>query len=335
MTELLLMKTIYAITYTQELGGYIMISIIMPIYNEGDQIYKNVLKIMTILNKSNIEHQFLLVNDGSADNSWDEMKRLCEDYSSISIIGLSRNFGKEAALCAALENVSADACIILDADLQHPPELIPKMVQLWAREKYDVVEGVKSDRGKESLFGKFAAKTFYKLFNKACGINLDSASDFKLLDKKVIDAWKQMNESITFFRGMSAWLGYKRIQIPFEVQERTIGSSKWSIKSLAKLAIHAITSYSAAPLYWITWLGVIIFFIDLLIFIQTLFMKFSGRAFTGFTTVIILILGIGSCVMISLGIIGIYISKIYEEVKRRPRYLITTKEGTGFSDENK
>lgn len=312
-----------------------MISVIMPVYNEGDQIYRNVEKVMTILNKNFIEHQFILVNDGSTDNSLEEMERLYKDYSNILIINFSRNFGKEAALCAALENISTDACIILDADLQHPPELIPKMVELWDREGYDVVEGIKSDRGKESLFGNFAAKTFYKLFNKACGINLDSASDFKLLDRKVIDALKQMKESITFFRGMSAWVGYKRIQIPFEVQERTSGSSKWSIKNLSKLAIHAITSYSAAPLYLITWLGVIIFLIDTVLFIQTLYMKFTGKALTGFTTVILLLLGIGSCVMISMGIIGIYISKVYDEVKRRPRYLIANKQGKGFSDEDK
>ena len=307
-----------------------MVSIIMPVYNEGEQIYSNVLKVMCVLSKHKIDHQFLLVNDGSSDNSWQEMQRLCTNYSNISIIKLSRNFGKEAALCAALENVSGDACVIIDSDLQHPPELIPDMVRLWSEEGFDVVEGVKISRGKESFLSKAAALTFYKLFCKSSGINLESASDFKLLDRKVIDAWKSMNESITFFRGMSAWVGFNRTQIPFEVQERASGVSKWSIRSLTKLAVQSITSYTATPLYMVTWLGIIMLFIDFLLFIQTLFMKFSGKALTGFTTVIILILGIGSCIMISLGIIGIYISKIYDEVKRRPRYLISSKEGKGF-----
>ncbi|GAA0727785.1 glycosyltransferase family 2 protein [Clostridium malenominatum] len=310
-----------------------MISIITPVYNEGEQIYSNVVKIMSILLKNNIEHDFIIVNDGSSDNSWQEMQRLCKNYNNISIINLSRNFGKEAALCAALENTYSDACIIIDSDLQHPPELIPKMVELWKEEGYDVIEGIKLSRGKESLFEKIAALTFYGLFYKSSGINLNSASDFKLLDKKVIDAWKSMKESITFFRGMSAWIGYRRIQIPFEVQDRAQGVSKWSFKSLTKLAIQSITSYTSAPLYMIIWLGIFTLFFDFILFIQTMFMKFSGKALTGFTTVIILILGIGSCIMISLGIIGIYISKIYDEVKRRPRYLISSKEGKGFSND--
>lgn len=312
-----------------------MVSIIMPVFNEGEQVYSNVVRVMTILMNNNIEHQFLLVDDGSRDNSWQEMLRLCSDYGNISVISLSRNFGKEAALCAALENVSGDACIILDADLQHPPELIPEMVRLWKDEGYDVVEGIKSDRGKETLFSKIAVLTFYGVFNKACKIDLSSASDFKLLDRKVIDAWKTMHESVTFFRGMSAWVGYKRAQIPFEVQERKSGSSKWSVKGLARLAVQAITSYTSAPIYMVVWLGVVILFIDLILFIQTLFMKFSGRALTGFTTVILLILGIGSCIIISLGVIGIYISKIYDEIKGRPRYLIAHKIGKGFIDGQK
>ena len=144
-----------------------MISIIMPVYNEGEQIYSNIVKVMSILLEKEIAHQFVLVNDGSSDDSWQQLQRLCKDYDNISIIGLSRNFGKEAALCAALENASGDACIILDSDLQHPPELIPEMVRLWSEEGYDVIEGIKANRGKESLPGKLAALTFYKLFNKA------------------------------------------------------------------------------------------------------------------------------------------------------------------------
>jgi dolichol-phosphate mannosyltransferase len=302
----------------------------MPVYNEGEQIYQNVVEVMQILNRNKIEYQFVLVDDGSRDNTLSELNRLYKNYKNVSVIQLTRNFGKEAALCAALENASGDACLVLDADLQHPAELIPEMVRLWSKEGYDVVEGVKSDRGSESLFGKIAALTFYKIFNKTSGINLESASDFKLLDRKVVEAWKSLNESITFFRGMSAWVGFNRIQIPFEVKKRTNGNSKWSAKSLTKLAVQSITSYTSAPLYMITLLGVIMLFIDFILLIQTLFMKFSGKALTGFTTVIILLLGTGSCIMISLGIIGVYISKIYDEIKNRPRYLIAKKQGKGF-----
>ncbi|MGI1659693.1 MAG: glycosyltransferase family 2 protein [Desulfitobacterium sp.] len=300
-----------------------MISIILPVYNEEKQIYASVQKIRNIVLSEKIRNQIILIDDGSTDGSWSEMKRLTEDFNNVFLLKFSRNFGKEAALCAGLEAATGDACLILDADLQHPPELIPEMVRHWREEGYEVVEGVKARRGKETLGGKIAALTYYRLFNKATGINLTNASDFKLLDRKVVEAWKTLKETDTFFRGMSAWLGYKRIQIPFEVQERGEGISKWSVQNLVKLAIDSITSFSTMPLHIITGLGIGLLLFDVVLVGQTLYMKLSGQAFTGFTTVIILTLGIGSCIMISLGIIGIYISKIYDEVKGRPRYIVT------------
>ncbi|MEL1134308.1 glycosyltransferase family 2 protein [Desulfitobacterium sp. THU1] len=300
-----------------------MISIILPVYNEEKQIYASVQKIRNIVLSAKIRNQIILIDDGSTDGSWSEMQRLTEDFNNVFLLKFSRNFGKEAALCAGLEAATGDASLILDADLQHPPELIPEMVRLWREEGYEVVEGVKVRRGNETLGGKIAALTYYRLFNKATGINLTNASDFKLLDRKVVEAWKTLKETDTFFRGMSAWLGYRRIQIPFEVQERREGISKWSLQSLVKLAIDSITSFSTMPLHIITGLGIALLLFDVVLVGQTLYMKFSGQAFTGFTTVIILTLGIGSCIMISLGIIGIYISKIYDEVKGRPRYIVT------------
>lgn len=300
-----------------------LISLIIPAYNEADQIYPNIVQIMTILQKHKIGSEVLLINDGSSDNTWEEMKRLAKDYSQVAIIDLSRNFGKESALCAGLEIAKGDACIIMDGDLQHPPQLIPEMVRLWEDEGFDVVEGVKSHRGKETFFSKWMALSFYRFFNKVSGINLDNASDYKLLDRKVVDAWKQLKESDTFFRGMSAWLGYRRAQVPFQVQERLKGASKWSYGSRVKLALRSITSFSSAPLYLTTWLGAALLIVDVFLITQTLFMKVTGRASSGFTTIIILQLGLGSLIMISLGIIGLYISKIYDEVKHRPRYIIS------------
>ncbi|AFM00405.1 glycosyl transferase [Desulfitobacterium dehalogenans ATCC 51507] len=300
-----------------------MISIILPVYNEEKQIYVNVQRIRSILLSEKIKHQFVLVDDGSTDGSWSELQRLAEDFDNVLLLKFSRNFGKEAALCAGLEAAAGDACVTLDADLQHPPEYIPEMVRLWREEGYEVVEGIKATRGRETVWGKITALTYYRLFNTATGINLTNASDFKLLDRKVVEAWKMLKETDTFFRGMSAWLGYKRIQIPFQVQERREGQSKWSLPNLFKLAIDSITSFSSMPLQIITGLGLGLLLFDVVLVGQTLYMKFSGQAFTGFTTVIILILGIGSSIMISLGIIGIYISKIYDEVKGRPRYIIS------------
>ena len=210
----------------------------------------------------------------------------------------------------------------MDADLQHPPELIPEMVRLWKEEGYEVVEGVKALRGQESLVNKAGAGLFYYILSKFSGFDIKQASDFKLLDKKVVHAWQSMNERNTFFRGMSAWVGFNRISIPFNIKNRTGGASKWSLFKLFKLAINAITSFSSLPLHIVTFMGLIFLLGSLILGIQTLYMKLKGIAYSGFTTVILLLLIIGSTLMISLGIIGTYIAKIYEEVKGRPRYIV-------------
>lgn len=275
--------------------------------------------------KSGFDHDFIVVDDGSRDNTWNEIRKLAPEIPCISAFRLSRNFGKEAALCAGLEAVKADACIIMDADLQHPPEIIPEMVRLWRDEGFDVVEGVKTSRGRESILNKAGASFFYSILYKLSGFNLDKASDFKLLDARVVSAWRLMGERSTFFRGMSAWVGYKRVSIPFVVADRESGRSKWSFLKLFKLAVTAITSFSSLPLQIVTFMGMAFLAGSLILGVQTLYKKFAGISFSGFTTVILLLLIIGSTIMISLGIIGTYMAKIYEEVKYRPRYLIAEK----------
>ncbi len=311
-----------------------MITVIMPVYNEGEFIYQNVCTADKVLTDAAVEHQFLLVDDGSKDNSWSEMCRLADDYPQVSVIRLSRNFGKELALCAALEYADGDAVVVMDSDLQHPPQYIPEMVRLWQEEGYDVVEGVKIDRGKESLGGKIAALTFYKLFKKSTKIDIGVASDFKLMNRASLEAWKQMPERNTFFRGLSAWVGFKRYSLPFEVAERAGGDTKWTLKGLVKLAVNSIISYTSAPLFVVFWLGVIMFGAAIVLGIQTLVNFFLGAA-GGFSTVILLQLFIGSCTMMSLSIIGLYISKIYEEVKGRPRYLIKEARGNAILKDQK
>lgn len=307
-----------------------MITIIMPVYNEGAFIYENVCTVRRILQEAAVEHQFLLVDDGSKDNSLAELNRLADDFSDVSIIGLSRNFGKESALCAALENAAGDAVVVMDSDLQHPPEYIPEMVRLWRDEGYDVVEGVKEDRGKESLGSKLAALLFYRTFAKSTGIDIGVASDFKLLDRTVVEAWRKLPEHNTFFRGLSAWVGFKRYAMPFKVAPRAGGETKWTFKSLAKLALNSLTAYSAAPLFLVFWLGVLMGVAALVMTVQTLIVYFTQKAAVGFPTVILLQLFIGSGIMISLSIIGMYIAKIYDEVKGRPRYLVRIARGSAL-----
>lgn len=299
------------------------ISMIIPVYNEEKQIEKSLKVIGEILDKLNIAYDYILIDDGSTDNTWKVLKQLSDEMPRLKALRLSRNFGKEAALCAGLEAADSDACIIMDADLQHPPEIIPEMIRLWRDEGFDVVEGVKASRGNESLINRLGAVWFYKLLKKLSGFDLDSASDFKLMDAKVIYAWRSMEERNTFFRGMSYWVGFNRTSIPFIVAERTIGQTKWSFLRLFRLAVNAITSFSSIPLQFVTFLGVVFLAGSFLLGIQTLYMKFKGIAVSGFTTVILLLLIIGSSLMISLGIIGTYIARIFDEVKARPRYLIS------------
>ena len=300
-----------------------LISVIIPMYNEETLIETNAHIIHKILADSNIKHELIFVNDGSTDNTWAEIVRVSKGIESMRGICFSRNFGKEAALCAGLSSAVGDACVVIDGDLQHPPELIPKMVDIWRNNDVDIVEGIKSSRGKESIFSKAFAKLFYGTLENVSGIDLDMASDFKLLDRKAVDAWKTMGEHNTFFRGMSTWVGFKKEVVYFDVQPRLQGKTKWSFKSLLGLAINAITSFSSAPLQIVTILGVIFLVGSLILGIQTLYNFIVGTAVSGFTTTILLLLLTGSGIMISLGIIGTYIAKIYDEVKHRPRYIIS------------
>ncbi len=299
-----------------------MITVIMPVYNEGPYIYENVRKTDAILQDANIDHRFLLVDDGSKDKTWEELCRLHDDFPYVETIRLSRNFGKEAALCAALENATGDAVVVMDADLQHPPKYIPEMVAKW-QEGYDVVECVKTARQKESLFNRLFAKLFYKTFKASTGLEIDAASDFKLIDRAALEAWKKLPEHNTFFRGLSVWVGFKRYQMPFEVAEREGGETKWTFRKLVKLAVDSITAYTTAPLLAILWIGVLMFGVAIVLAAITLVRYFiPDSSASGIPTVILLLLFIGSCLMISLSILGLYVARIYDEVKGRPRYLI-------------
>ncbi|TYQ16206.1 UNVERIFIED_CONTAM: dolichol-phosphate mannosyltransferase [Acetivibrio alkalicellulosi] len=300
-----------------------LISIVIPVYNEGKQIFNNIDVIKNTLLNHKIPHEIILIDDGSIDNTWTELKRLSSQFPNIRGFRLSRNFGKEFALWAGIDAVGNNPCIVMDSDLQHPPEIIPEMIRLWKDEGYEVVEGVKSSRGQESIFSKFSAKFFYFLLKKLSGYELNNASDYKLLDTKVLNSLKNMQERNTFFRALSAWVGYKRTSVSFEVAERTKGTSKWSKIKLFKLAITAITSFSSLPLHIVTILGSIFCLAAIVLSIHTLYFKIRGIAAGGFATVILLQLIIGGLLMVSLGIIGTYIARIFDEIKLRPRYIIT------------
>ncbi len=301
-----------------------LLSVVLPAYNEEKMIEKAGTVIGQILEEQKIPYEIVFVDDGSKDGTWSEIERTAQKDPHIAGVHFSRNFGKESAMLAGLANTKGDCCVVMDCDLQHPPETVVEMYRLW-EQGYEVVEGVKHSRGKESLAHKASAGMFYKLISKAVGIDMSRASDFKLLDRKAVDALLDMPERNAFFRALSAWIGYKTISVEFDVREREEGESKWSTKSLIRYAITNIVSFSSAPMQFVTGAGVFVFLLAVILGIQTLIHYFTGNAVEGFTTVILLLLLIGSILMISLGIIGYYISKIYEEVKGRPRYLISRK----------
>ncbi|MDD3958851.1 MAG: glycosyltransferase family 2 protein [Clostridiaceae bacterium] len=304
--------------------------VLMPFYNEEKQIPVTVNRMIPLLDALDLRYSLLLVNDGSSDGTWKAIEDASDrHYGKVRGISLSRNFGKEAAICAGLDVADADAVILMDGDLQHPPECIPEMIRLWREEGYEIVEGVKSDRGREGVFSRLQAKLFYSMFRRMSGYDLSNASDYKLLDRKVVLKWRTLGEHNTFFRGLSAWLGFRRVSFPFEVAERQTGRSRWKISSLLRLSVHAIVSFSAIPLHLISFIGAIFLIGTLILLIQTLVNYFSGGAADGFTTVIIVTLAIGACVMISLGLIGTYVALIFDEVKNRPRYIIS--EDTGVA----
>ena len=301
-----------------------LLSVILPAYNEEKMIEKARDTLGRVLSEQDIPYEIVFVDDGSKDQTWPEIEKAAKKDNHVAGVHFSRNFGKESAMMAGLASAGGDCCVVMDCDLQHPPETVVEMYRLW-EQGYEVVEGVKHSRGKESLAHKASAGMFYKIISKAVGIDMSRASDFKLLDRKAVDALLEMPERNAFFRALSAWIGYKTTSVEFDVREREEGVSKWSTKSLIRYAITNIVSFSSAPMQFVTGAGVFMFLLAVVLGIQTLVHYFTGNAVEGFTTVILLLLLIGSILMISLGIIGYYISKIYEEVKGRPRYLISRK----------
>ena len=298
-----------------------MLSVVIPAYNEEEMIPTTVSVIEGVLAEANINHELLFVNDGSKDSTWDKISEAALANPNVKGVCFSRNFGKESAIFAGIAEAKGDCCVVIDCDLQHPPEKIVEMYRLW-EQGYEIVEGVKKSRGRESGFHKFAARSFYSIMSESAGFDMSRASDFKLIDRKAMNVLLNMKEKNAFFRALSSWVGFKSTEVEYDVREREAGVSKWSTKSLIKYALTNIASFSSAPMQLVTIMGFIVFIVGLGATIEALVTFFEGKAQEGFTTVIILQCFTGSFIMLGLGIIGFYISKIYDEVKGRPRYII-------------
>lgn len=298
-----------------------MLSVIIPAYNEDAMIGRAAQVIDEVLEEAGIPRELIFVDDGSKDATWEQITIAAASLPAVRGIHFSRNFGKEAAMLAGLTESHGDCCVVLDCDLQHPPEKIVEMYRLW-EQGYEIIEGRKSSRGTEGKLHTLAARAFYSIISAATGFDMENASDFKLLDRKAVNVLINMRERNAFFRALSSWIGFKTTYVMFEVQQREAGVSKWSTKSLVHYALSSISSFSTAPMQVVTALGVIMFAVSVVLGVIALAQKFCGQALEGFTTVILIQLFTGSIVMISLGIIGYYIAQIYEEIKGRPRYII-------------
>ena len=301
----------------------VTVQLIVPVFNEAPVIEANLRHILFAA--ASIEPDFnltvLVVDDGSTDETAKALQRFCQHEPRAHWLGLTRNFGKEAAIQAGLDHADADAVILIDSDLQHPPELVNTMVQLWASGA-KVVEAHKTHRGQERLSDKLFAKGFYYLFHTLAGLDLRGQSDFKLLDRCVVEQYRQLPERGRFFRGLIQWMNYPTARVPFSVPEREGGESKWRRLNLLRYALRNITAFSAIPLHFVSWCG----FTSLLVGIGfasiALYQKWQGQALDGFTTVILLQIFFSGALMLSLGILGHYLARIHEEIKHRPHYLL-------------
>ena len=300
-----------------------MLSVIIPAYNEELSVERAYYTISEILREAEIDNEIIFIDDGSTDATYEKINKLADKEKNIYGLHFSRNFGKEAAMSAGLASAAGDAAVVIDCDLQHPPEKIVEMYRLW-QDGYEIVEGIKKTRGNESKMRGFAARKFYRVISSVVGFDMSNASDFKLLDRKVIDILNKIPERKGFFRAISFWVGYHKTTVEFEVNERLEGESKWSAIGLLKYAASNISAYSTAPMQIVTVLGVMMLIITAIFSVWALIDKIRGIALEGMTTVIIILIFIGSIMMISLGIIGYYVARIYDEIKGRPKYIVSS-----------
>ncbi len=298
-----------------------LLSIVIPSFNEEGNIKNTAEVVLKIMDGANINCELIFVSDGSKDKTFDTVLKLAKENSKIKGIEFSRNFGKEAAILAGLEKGNGDCFVVMDCDLQHPPETIIEMYKKW-EEGYEVVEGIKNERGKESVFYKAFSNLFYGIISKMTGYPMKNTSDFKLIDKKVADILVSLPERKSFFRALSFWAGFNSCKVYYDVGMRNIGSSKWSTISLIKYAVSNIISFSTMPLNLVSYIGGFSVLLGLVLGIQTVVRWATGNALEGFSTVILLILLLCGMILMGLGLIGKYIAAIYEEVKQRPKYLI-------------
>jgi glycosyltransferase involved in cell wall biosynthesis len=296
-----------------------VISIVAPAHRESDGVKRLYAALSEVLDGE--EFELILADDGSPDDTWRWIAALADRSPNVRGIRLRRNFGKEGALASGLAAASGAAVITMDAGLQHPPRVIPAMLEQWRRGAH-VVDGVKTTRTDQSAAHRFASRTFNAIFARVAGFALDEASDFKLLDRAVVDELVALPERNTFYRGLASWVWFDHVTVAFDVDEREGGDSKRSTLALARFAVDAITSFSARPLQVASGMGALAVVLGVILGAHTLVQHSRGEAVEGFTTVILLQLVLGGLILLGQGIQGAYIARLQQEVKRRPRWVV-------------
>ncbi|MDO5106393.1 glycosyltransferase family 2 protein [Capnocytophaga sp.] len=304
------------------------IDIVIPCYNESGNfcvLYDTIHKVFSGKNLENYTYRLIFVNDGSSDNSLEELQKLSNQHKNVKYISFSRNFGHQLAVKAGLDHATGDAVISMDADMQHPPHLIPELIKKW-EEGYQVVGTLRTYGEEIDSKKKRTSKYFYKVLNLISDVEIQEGSaDFRLLDKAVVEVVKTMRENEPFLRGMVPWVGFSQTYIPYVAQKRFSGETKYTVKKMLKLALTGVTAFSVKPLYFAVYLGFTFSMLGLLYVPYVLWSFISGTEISGWASLIMTIVFFGGVQLIILGIIGIYIGKIFKQTKERPNYIIQEK----------
>lgn len=306
-------------------------SVVAPVYNEERLLPEFYQRVVNTLEPLGEPFELVLVNDGCRDRSPEIMRELYERDPRVRVVNFSKNFGHQLAITAGADYAQGEAVVVIDSDLQDPPEVIPELIQHW-REGYEVVYAVRAERVGETWFKKMTASFFYRLIAQITNVDIPvDTGDFRLMDRKVVDALSQIREHHRFMRGLSSWVGFKQIGVPYRRDARKAGETKYPLRKMLKFALDGITSFSYLPLQLSTYLGFIIAALSVVFIIIAIALRLSGiRAFEGQATTLVMVLFMGGVQLIFLGVIGEYLGRIYDEVKRRPLYIVS--EALGFGD---
>ncbi len=299
------------------------ISIVLPAYNEEGNIVKIIDELQKILLSLEYDYEIIFSNDGSSDSTASILHDIAATTPKIYFIDLSRNFGHQSALKAGIDYSTGDCVISMDCDLQHPVSMLPTMIKKW-EEGYEIVYSLRNEAPNTSFFKKKTSSLFYKIFSYLTDIEIEKgAADFRLIDRKVADTLKNLQEVDIFFRGIVKWVGFKQYALEYEAENRFSGQSKYTLKKMLKFASQGITSFSVKPLYLAASLGIFFTFISLFYFPYIFYMLYKGNTVSGWVSVISVVLFFGGVQLITVGIIGVYVGKIFMQVKGRPNYIVS------------